>query len=538
MLLNDNMATRQIIGCLMYNPLLFLEYTDINVSDFESKIARISFAAIHNLYVEGASKLTVIEVENEILKNQGLGASIYKQEGGLEFLKICYQFAELDNFDLYYKRLKKYSLLRALHKNNYDISYYYKDDIDLIGLEEIELQKHFDEDSLEDILNRVESKYSEIRNEFLNGGRAKGDPSEGIFELINELQESPDIGPMLEGEIFSTIVRGARAGKYYLKSASTSAGKSRTAIFDACRLAYPIRYSHEKSTFIRELDNEWEPIHPRKVLFIVTEMDKEELQTIMLAYLSGVNEDHILRGRYEPGELDRVNFAAKIIDKYKGFFIIEEISDPNLTNVEATIKKYAIMDGIKYIFFDYIHSTTSMLNQFAKNDVGEHTILMMMSNQLKQLAKDYNLFIFSATQVNASGMNIEDYGFKNETSIRGSKSIVDKADAAYIMTAISDKMWNSLVGGFKQASREGYLNNSIIEDTNYRPTHVLDIYKNRRGRYKNVRVWTQLNLGTGYRHDLFLTNADNRVIPLADNNSVYVCNNEMINWREGEGIDY
>ena len=41
---------------------------------------------------------------------------------------------------------------------------------------------------------------------------------------------------------------------------------------------------------------------PRKVLFIVTEMDKEEIQTIMLAYLSGVDEDKILTGRYEFGD--------------------------------------------------------------------------------------------------------------------------------------------------------------------------------------------------------------------------------------------
>ena len=50
-------------------------------------------------------------------------------------------------------------------------------------------------------------------------------------------------------------------------------------------------------------------------------MDKEELQTIMLAYLSGVDEAHILTGRYELGELSRVEFAGKIMQKYSGYFI-------------------------------------------------------------------------------------------------------------------------------------------------------------------------------------------------------------------------
>ena len=89
---------------------------------------------------------------------------------------------------------------------------------------------------------------------------------------------------------------------------------------------------------------------PRKVLFIVTEMDIEEIQTIMLAYLSGVDEAHILTGKYEVGELNRVKFAATLIEKYKGYFLVEEISEPNLTNVEATIKKYATIDGVKYVF--------------------------------------------------------------------------------------------------------------------------------------------------------------------------------------------
>lgn len=50
-------------------------------------------------------------------------------------------------------------------------------------------------------------------------------------------------------------------------------------------------------------------------------------------------------------------------------------------------------------------------------------VLMMLSNQLKQLAKDYNLFISSSTQVNANAMLEE--GFKNEGCIRGSKAIAD-----------------------------------------------------------------------------------------------------------------
>ena len=509
MTLSDKMASRQIIGCLMLNPLLFLEYPDINPSDFEEKVARICFVIIKNLYEEGAQKLTPIEVDQEIEKHE-TGYQIYKQYDGLDFLKTSYEFAELSNFKVYYNRLKKYSLLRRLQKDKYDISEFYIEDKDIDDpMVAVSIQQHFDESSLEDILNAVESKYSIIRNEYLNGGKTHGDPSQNIAQLIEDLRQSPSIGPSLEGKLFSTVCRGARQGCFYLKSASTSAGKTRTSVFDACHIAYPIRWSEEHQSFIKETDNQGNIREPRKVLFIVTEMDIEELQTIMLAYLSGVNEDHILTGKYDFGEYTRVLYASKIIEKYKDYFIIEEISDPNLVNVEATIKKYVILENIKYIWFDYLHTTASMISQFSKNNLREDSILMMMSNQLKQVAKDYKVFIFSATQVNSTGME-DDGSFKNEMCIRGAKSIADKADAAYVMTRVSDKLWNSVMPVLRQAAREGALDADIIEK--YRPTHVLDIYKMRRGRYKNVRIWTYLHLGTGERRDLFMTTAENQPI--------------------------
>ena len=323
----------------------------------------------------------------------------------------------------------------------------------------------------------------------------------------------------MEGDIFSACCRGAREGCFFLKSASTSAGKTRTAVFDACRLCYPKRWSEDDNSFIEEVDKHTGEIRkPRKVLFIVTEMDKSELQTIMLAYLSGIDEDHIIRGAYEICEELRVKFAAKIIEEYSGYFIIEEISEPDLNNVQSTIKKYATVDDVKYVFFDYIHTTANLVSQFAKNHLREDVVLMLLANELKQLAKDYNLFIFSATQVNAGAMS-EDGEFKNETNIRGSKAVADKADMGFVMTRVTDKLWNTLVPNLRAAINKGDLPAEVLSDEKMKPTHVLDIYKMRRGRFKNVRIWTHLHLGTGYRRDLFITNADN--LPLPDRLSAF-----------------
>lgn len=531
MTLSDMTAYRQIIGGLMYRPQLFVEYPDIVVSDFDYKPARVCLNAIKKLYEGGAEELSPLEVDQEIEHFGGISAQVYQVEGGLEFLKSAYEITQLSNFKFYYTRLKKYALLRKLQKAKYDISEYYIDDKEVSNpLKEQQILAKLENATLEEILNSVEKNYSAIRNEFLNGGHLNGDPAEGINELIEELKQSPSIGPSLEGSIFSSICRGAREGCFFLKSASTSAGKSRTSIFDACRLAYPKRWSWKLNSFIEEVDFNGEFRKPRKVLFIVTEMDKEEIQTIMLAYLSGVDEDHILTGRYELGEYTRVKYAAQIMKEYSGYFLIEEISEPNLQNVEATIRKYATIDNVKYVFYDYIHTTASLVGQFAQNGLREDVVLMLMSNQLKQLAKDYNLFIFSATQVNALAMGDEEMSFKDEKSIRGSKATADKADVGYVMTRITEKGWNSIVPTLKMSIREGIISSDILD---HKPTHILDIYKMRRGRYKMVRIWTRLHLGTGEREDMFMTTAENQ--PITQPIDLFAGNTEVpINIKETE----
>ena len=157
---------------------------------------------------------------------------------------------------------------------------------------------------------------------------------------------------------------------------------------------------------------------------------------------------------------------------------------------------------------------------------------MLMANQLKQIAKDYNVFIFSATQVNAQGMQQDSLDFKDFSSVRGSKAIVDKADLAFILTKITPNMWESIIGDFRKYSREGYIKPELLEEDEYRPTHILDVYKNRRGRLKDVRIWTHLDLGTGYRRDCFITTTGNYPIEIPDD-TLFTTHVKMLgDWRE------
>ena len=525
MTLDDINVYRQIIGSIMKVPSLLLEYDDIQPVDFNVKIPRIVFSILKNMVIgekTNGAAITPVELDLEVEKHEAL-AVIYRGGKGFDFVKDAFDFSEAEHFEYYYKQLKKLSLLKTLQKNNFDISEFYKENFNTLREEEETIER-LENSSLEEILGRVESKYNKIKADFLNGGRNNGDAAEGLREMVENFKKTPDIGPDLCGLYFNTACRGARPGKFYLRSASSGSGKSRLAVFDAVKISFPIKWSFEENSFIIEVDSEGKPRQPRSTLFITTEMDREEILSIVLSNLSGVNEDHIITGRYDFGEEERVEFAIKIIEKYRDYFFVDSITDPDLTNVEAMVKKYVTFNNVSFVFFDYIFTSPALINQFSSSKIREDVALGMLSNQLKQLAKDYNIFVSSSTQVNAKAKEEEE--FKDESCIRGARSVADKIDCGAVMTRVSEKDLNRLIASAKASNISINLQKKI-------PTHIFDIYKMRRGKYKNIRIWSSIDLGTGEREDLFVTTIDGDLIQIPE---CYVMGEEMIFPWKGDNV--
>ena len=69
---------------------------------------------------------------------------------------------------------------------------------------------------------------------------------------------------------------------------------------------------------------------------------------MMLAFLSCVNEDHILNGQYEGDEEARVREAARILSESPIY--IEILPDFSLQDVENKIKKNMRDRNVKYVF--------------------------------------------------------------------------------------------------------------------------------------------------------------------------------------------
>ena len=486
----DKNAIMQVIGCLIRNPLLFSEVgNNLNIDDFDNNLTKSIFNAIYNLYQLGADKVNVVDIDNYLQQYGGVYSN-FQKENGIVYLQDCYELAQVENFQYYFNRLKKFSALRKLNKSGIDVSDIYDDDM-TNSKKEKEKMDAFDEMSVQDIFSFINKRVSDIEYQYNINKQTACNAFDSIKELKEEVKHTPESGAPLQGDIYIVIVRGARKGKFYLNSGASGSGKSRKLIGNACKLAYPYHYDDYRKEWVRTGSEE-------KTLIITTELEKDEVQTIILACLSGVNEEHILYGIYVDDEEERIDAAIDQMKKYQNLFI-ESVPDPNISQIKIIVKRHVAMNQIVNVMYDYIFSSPNLLGEFRDLKVREDVALMLLSTALKDLAVEYNLYVESGTQL--SGNYDEWEGVRNQTLIRGSKAVCDKIDVGAITSQAQDRDITALTPMMREY---GYPN----------PTHVMDIYKLRRGRYKNVRIWGMFDLGTGRWTDLFVTDGNYRVIPI------------------------
>lgn len=492
----DPTAIMQVIGCVYNNPHL-LEYTDkytITDNDFQDQFHKVAFGAIYKLHELGAQS---ISLENicDFLAQRPKSEAIFKQQKGEEWLLKVADNAMSSTFDYYYNRLKKMSLLRAYDAYGVDVTFIYDPD-NIMDVKKKQLQEDWlDNASLEDIVRKVDDRIDAIKSEYANDSFGEAHQAgEGINELIERLKLHPEVGVPLYGPLVNTVTRGARLKKFYLRSAPTGVGKSRTMIADACYIACNWIYD---DVFGWIKNGTCQP-----TLYITTEQEKEEIQTMMLAFLSAVNEEHILNGKYEGDEEERVLRAAQILNEAPLY--IEVLPDFSLQDIEDKIKKNIRDHDVKYVFHDYIHTSLKILEEITKRSGGvklrEDNILFMLSIRLKDLCNQYGIFIMSATQLNG---DYQDSKTPDQNLLRGAKAIADKIDYGSILLGVKDEDIQAL-------------DNILSLNTFDRPTIKMSIYKNRRGRYKGIILWCKADLGCCRVQPMFATTYDYEILSIED----------------------
>lgn len=220
---------------------------------------------------------------------------------------------------------------------------------------------------------------------------------------------------------------------------------------------------------------------------------------MVLAFLSNVNEEHILNGSYEDGEWERIEKAIEIIENSPLY--IECIPDFSLQDIENCIKKNIRDHDVRYCFFDYLHSSMKILEEVSRRSGGvklrEDNVLFMLSTKLKDICVQYGVFIMTCTQLNGSFTDSET---PDQNLLRGAKSIADRIDVGMILLGTTN---DDLV------KLEPVLSLGV-------PNMKLSVYKNRRGRYKGIFLWCVADLGTCRIRPIFATDYNYNIVPIDD----------------------
>ena len=505
----DRSTILQIFGSLMKHPQYLSESDKYNLTpdDFYFKLDTYIFIAIDSLYRNGAERIQPIDVENYLSTNESAKV-IFKQQNGIELLQDADFLSEEQNFSYYYKRLKKFNLLTSLQSQGFDISEFYVENP--LKTKDFEVNERFESLEIGDIVAKTRQKLLGVERQYIQNDTTETiNVFEGIEDIIEDANEGADVGIPIQGDIFNEVLAGARKGTFVLRSGSSGVSKTRQAVGDACYIAFPIRYSEESKKWVREGSGE-------KVLFIATEQSAKEIQKMILAYLTGFNETKFRYGGFSEQEKLIIKQALFVLETYQDNFFIVRMPNPTIELVKTIVRENVLMHDIEYVFYDYIFICPSLLNEFKGFNLRNDEILLMFSTALKDLAVELNIFMMSSTQVNSNADN--NNNIRNEGSIAGSRSIINKADVGAIMA--------------RPTKEELEFLQSDKESLGFLPNIVTDIYKVRSGEWNQVRIWSDVNLGNLRKRDLFVTNARMEVLNIGTKYTY------QVDWEDEKTADY
>lgn len=482
------------IGAVIQKPELL--DTDVaqrlNEFDFADPLHRMTFFTINNLYQEGHTKISGALIDNYLLMRPKM-FEYFQSRDGYSFINEAVEMGIPTSFPPNVEKIKKLSLLRGMEKVGVDVSYLLDWETKDQALKQSQ-NDYIDQHSVLEIgsiiSDRIDEAISNADSAAGNISTAQG--GEGMRDLVERLKLEPEMGSPLYGGLINTMTRGARLGKFYLKSAPTGAGKSRMMVADAVNFACDKIFDPKTWSWKENGVKEGS-------LFITTELDIEETQTLELAFLTGIDEEKILNGDYSEQEEIILFEAIELIEESPVW--IDHIPDFSIAEIERIIRRHVRENDVKYVSFDYIHMSMKFLQEVSTMSNGmklrEDQILFMLSSKLKDLANELGIFIQSATQLNGSWQEAEEI---NQNLLRGSKAVADRVDVGSIalkVRAIDEDTVETFVAA-------GYP----------RPNYVIHFYKIRRGKYAGSKLWCHADLGTCRVNGLFVTGYDNQPIPI------------------------
>ena len=497
MLYNSNLSSL-LLGCLMNNTqLLFNPSYPLTKTDFDPEpVHRIIFIATCKLAEAGAGNVSEVEIDNYV-KDYPAQYETLNDSNFLDFVPTVKELCSFDSFELYYTTLRKFSLLRELKEDGYNIADYYDEMLD-----ETEQMAKLNKWTISEILTDIEFKSAKLRTKYdVKYVRNEIKAGENVAERLEAFKEQPSFGALFQSGYLSTIWNGWCRGHLGLRGAPSGQGKSRLGVADLTKVGAKEIWVPEANDFVVN-DNYQSP-----TLFIATEQDIEtEVEPMFWSAVSGVEYRSIKNGLCTPEEEARVIQAGEIIKNSN----LHITSMPNFTakSINRKIKEMVKCEGIGYCVFDYMEQQGNISQEYREvvgNAGRQDQVLLYLSTELKKIAEDMDVGILTSQQLNDSWKTLS---FIDETALAGGKSVKNKCDFGSIFLPTS-----YLRKDLKQI--EPYLKRKGVGDNRQPLPNICEfIFKSRYGIYgdKRLKLWSYFDRGTFQRHDYFVTDDENNVL--------------------------
>lgn len=479
-----------LLGVYCNNPNFLLDKRyETNINDYNEIFHKTVWGAMFNIAKKSnISKITPIEIENE-LSPFPMALKTWADNKGAEYIYSAIEATEdkAMNIGVYYDNVRKFSILRiAQDVLKINISFIYdENDFNKLSI--------FNEMNSQQVLAEIYKKFDEFKNLWRNnfGDNYSFHIGDGIDETLETCKNQDNTyGYPYQSQYLTTALRGMKKRKFVLISSKSGGGKSRKAMADGINIACDKIYDWKKKDWVSTGEKQ-------KVLFISTELTKEEMQMCILAHISGIEEDRIMEWKQiTSNEENILNLSKEIMKESK--FLIEYMPDFTIDTIEETVERYIINHNITHCFFDYINDSPSIYAYYTQKTgirLQTHQILFLFSAALKQVANKYDIYLGSATQLSSNYKEEKD-----ANAIKGSKAIIDKADSGIIALPATASDIKKLKPIFE---------NNFFEIPNF----AYYIFKNRGNKWNNIIIWTKLNMGNMREKDCFVTNENFELIP-------------------------
>lgn len=333
--------------------------------------------------------------------------------GGLETLKALYdKLVNPDNLDYYIEKTHdahvKYELYKAAER-----------------LQEIVYKNKSSSEESKTADTLISEAERDILRVALGSSQAEEpvDLVEGVDEILKERIENPKriIGLPTGFDILDDAIDGLQPGKLYIMSGRLKGGKSVFLLSTGVNIAYQIK--------------DW-----KNVLYIDTEMDKNEHLFRTLGMLSGVPVRSIERGTYysDPEFRNRVDQANKVMAKNR--FHHKYYPSYTVEGIGALARKWKKKHDIGLLIFDYIKIPYGMDSR----SLAEWQQLGGVTTYLKELSKELKIPVVAAAQLNREA---DEKSRVATRMIGGSDRILQFADVGMALIKKSAKEVKEQPGG-------------------------------------------------------------------------------------------